>query len=635
MPLSPGDKLGPYEIVAPIGAGGMGEVYQARDSRLRRDVAIKVLLDVSSDKAAWERFQREARAASALSHPNICTVFDVGEATGQPYLVMELLEGETLRAHTSEQLLEISKVLAIATQILAALEAAHKKGIVHRDIKPANVMLNGGGHVKVLDFGLAKQTALDPSQHTMTLDALSAVGTVVGTPQYISPEVLQGAQADARSDLWAFGVVLYQMLSGRLPFTGATMFEVGSAILKEPVPPLPATVPSALRAVVERCLAKRSADRYQTAAEVRAALDQLQAPARSRRLWPWIAVAAVILTAVAGIWWQRQTPTQGPRLSSNPEANELFARAMSIQRVQNDIPKAMTLLQQALDLDPTFSEARRFHAFDYVITFLNGWTIDTVLLDQAEEEMRRVATEAPDLPSLPSLQTALYMVRGRRELVPLDRLDRSLRTQRPLPDNVIWRMIVHIYAGENAPAKTLARQALAIEPTLGAPRWMLGDILRTEGDIAAAAREQKAVLDLGPNNLIAIHNLALVYLDRKELAQARELLEGKRTAFGKNYIWRLNWALLLAVEGKHSEALQALDEDTQKFAAMSFFMTLEAAEVYAVLGDSSKAVQWVRLAVDRGDERVAWLRRNPRLAALQQDPGFLRIVDSVEARRKH
>jgi tetratricopeptide (TPR) repeat protein len=634
MPITPGDKLGPYEILDHLGAGGMGEVYRARDIRLRRDVAVKVLQDVSSDAMAWERLQREARAASALSHPNICMVFDVGEAAGQPYLVMELLEGETLRAHIGKHLLETGEVIGIATQILDALEAAHKKGIVHRDIKPANVMLIGRQHVKVLDFGLAKRTGSGGDQSTLTLDALTAAGTIMGTPQYISPEVLQGAMGDARSDLWAFGVVLYQMLSGRLPFTGSTAFEVSSAILREPMPPLPASVPSGLSAVVERCLAKRPEDRFQDAGEIRSALNQRTMAATSRRPWLWWAAGAVILLGAGIWWWQRPAPIPGPRLSRNAEANDVFARAMSLHRAQNDIPKAMAMFQRALDVDPTFSEARRFHAFDYVMTLLNGISNDTALLDQAEEEARRVAKEAPDLPSLPSLQTAVFLVKGRKDLVPLDRLERGVQAKPPLPDNLIWRMILHIWVGENESAKLLAKKAMALEPTLGPPRWMLGEILRTEGDIAGAIRAQKAVLEMAPNNLVAIHALNLAYLDSGEIAQAHAVIEEKRPILQKNYLWRLIWAVQLAVEGKRDDALLAMDEETQKFAGADFFVTLHAAEFYAVLGDSSKAVEWVRLAVNRGDERVEWFRRDPRLASIQKDPQFQRIVESLQARHK-
>ena len=183
MSLSAGDKLGPYEILAPIGAGGMGEVYRAQDSRLRRDVAIKILPEAIARGDAWARFEREARAASALSHPNICAVYDVGEADGRPFLVMELLEGKTLRDYVGEHPAEPNTAIALGSQVADALEAAHAKGILHRDIKPANIMVIGRGHVKVLDFGLAKQIAPESAAETRTLESLTAAGTLMGTPQ--------------------------------------------------------------------------------------------------------------------------------------------------------------------------------------------------------------------------------------------------------------------------------------------------------------------------------------------------------------------------------------------------------------------------------------------------------------------
>jgi hypothetical protein len=226
VPFPAGSRLGPYEILAAIGAGGMGAVYRAHDTRLGRDVAIKALQQSTPDGAAWERFQREARAASALNHPNICTVYDVGETAGQPYLVMELLDGVTLGARIGGKPLGTGPALALAIQIAGALEAAHAKGIIHRDIKPANVMITAAGNVKILDYGLAKRVTTienDPLKQ----DAVGMVETaVMGTPLYLSPEVLEGAPADARSDLWAFGVVLHQMLSGRQPFDGTTLAEV-------------------------------------------------------------------------------------------------------------------------------------------------------------------------------------------------------------------------------------------------------------------------------------------------------------------------------------------------------------------------------------------------------------------------
>jgi serine/threonine protein kinase len=344
MQLSAGTRLGPYEIVAPLGKGGMGEVYRAQDTRLRRDVAIKVMQRGHADPSLWDRFAREARAASALSHPNICSIFDTGESDGLPYLVMELLEGQTLRELIGTRPMEPATAVGIAVQIADALEAAHAKGILHRDIKPGNVIIVGRSHVKVLDFGLAKQTAAGESDETATLGMETETGSVVGTPAYLAPEVLQGAKADARSDLWALGVVLYQMLTGELPFKGATTFEISSAILKEAPAPLPAGVPLRLRAIVERCLEKRPERRYQGAGEVRISLEESRTKAKpaapKRRLFLWAAGAVVLVAIAVAVVWQRQaagtarTGSTGAPLSVNQEANDLFEVGINAQMVQ-------------------------------------------------------------------------------------------------------------------------------------------------------------------------------------------------------------------------------------------------------------------------------------------------------------
>src|ERR1700687_451839 len=264
MPICIGDKLGPYEILAPIGAGGMGEVYKARDKRLDRIVAIKL-----SKTEFSERFELEARAVAALNHPNICQLYDVGPN----YLVMEYIEGPALKGP-----LPLDQALKYAAQICDALDAAQKKNITHRDLKPANILVTKAG-VKLLDFGLAKVgPAVKPDEATMTM-ALTGKGEILGTLFYMSPEQLQGKDADARSDIFAFGLVLYEMISGKRAFEADNTASVISAILTSDPPPLhnlqPVT-PGALERVLAHCLAKDPDERWQTASDVRRALDLVE-----------------------------------------------------------------------------------------------------------------------------------------------------------------------------------------------------------------------------------------------------------------------------------------------------------------------------------------------------------------------
>jgi serine/threonine protein kinase len=268
MPQPSGTLLGPYRIRRLIGAGGMGEVYEATDTRLDRPVAIKVLpAQFTADPDRRSRFEREARAAGSLTHPHIATLHDVGEADGTLYLVMELVEGETLHERLQRGRLSVSQALDYAIQIGDALVFAHERGIVHRDLKPGNILLTRTG-VKLLDFGLAKlQAPIPPAADASTAvtaqrGPLTADGTVLGTLQYMSPEQLEGREADARADVFAFGCILYEMLSGRRAFDGDSAARVMVAVLtaEPPVLAAPGDVPPALDHLVRRCLAKRRED---------------------------------------------------------------------------------------------------------------------------------------------------------------------------------------------------------------------------------------------------------------------------------------------------------------------------------------------------------------------------------------
>jgi len=310
MPLTAGQKLGPYQVVAPLGAGGMGEVYKARDTRLDRTVAVKVLPDHIAKKTdARQRFEREARAVASLNHPNICTLFDIGDG----YMVMEFIEGETLAERIKRGPVPIEQSIALGIQIADALDRAHRAGVTHRDVKPHNIMLTRDG-VKLLDFGLAKSNAPKPGHSDETVTQLTGEGTVLGTPQYMAPEQFEGKEADARSDIWAFGAVLYEMATGQRAFQGGNYSSLVAAILgSEPAPMLvkPFT-PAWLERLVRRCLRKDPERRWQSMRDV--VLDLQSPPAaesasvRSSR-WPWVVAAALalLLAVVTGLWLRGRT----------------------------------------------------------------------------------------------------------------------------------------------------------------------------------------------------------------------------------------------------------------------------------------------------------------------------------------
>ena len=342
MPLSAGTKLGPYEILAPLGAGGMGEVYRARDTKLDREVAIKVLpASLARDPAALARFEREAKAVAALSHPNILAVHDFGTSGDTTYAIMELLEGESLRQRLVEGALPPRKAAEIAREIALGLAAAHDKGIVHRDLKPENLFITREGRVKILDFGLARQLGLPAAgdTHSPTAAPGTEPGTVLGTVGYMAPEQLRGQAADHRSDIFSFGAVLYEMLTGRRAFLGETAIETMNAILKEDPPEISSSgreIPPGFERIVSHCLEKKPDERFQSARDLAfdlgtmstasvgsGATTAIPAPSRLRRR---LVLSTIGLAGLALAFWA------GTRLGHGSAAASLQLQRLTFRR---------------------------------------------------------------------------------------------------------------------------------------------------------------------------------------------------------------------------------------------------------------------------------------------------------------
>jgi serine/threonine protein kinase len=360
--LTAGTRLGPYEILSALGAGGMGEVYRARDMKLGREVAIKVLPDhLAGDADRIARFEREAKALAALNHPHIATLYGLEESDGRHLLVMELVEGETLADRIARGPLLLEEALRTAIQIADALEAAHEKAIVHRDLKPANIKLTPDGTIKVLDFGLARVLEVDPVAanltHSPTLSMMATqAGVILGTSAYMSPEQAKGLAADHRSDVFSFGVVLYEMLTARQPFQGETAPDIlASVLVRDPdTSVLPARVNPRLPELVRRCLEKNPKRRWQAIGDVRTELETISAapkdvaarPQLGQPLWKRaapIVSTALIVGALTGfaVWrrppttpapWGRRDQSLDPPGTCGPSAGHTFGRPHRIAK---------------------------------------------------------------------------------------------------------------------------------------------------------------------------------------------------------------------------------------------------------------------------------------------------------------
>jgi serine/threonine protein kinase/Flp pilus assembly protein TadD len=611
--LIPGARLGPYEIVQHVGSGGMGEVYRARDTRLNRTVAIKVLrMDATNLPEMGPRLMHEARVIANLNHPHVAMLFGVGSREGLDYLIMEYVEGQTLATVLKQGALPPSLVVQYGTQIADALSAAHDAGLLHRDLKPANVMVTPAGRVKVLDFGVAKRIFHAGTDETDTT-GLTGTGMIVGTLSYMAPEVLQGRPADKRSDIWSLGTILHELATGAPPYSGRTALEVISAILHGNLVPLPAAIPRGLRLAIGGCLEKNPSNRFQSAAELRTAVA---------RAMPTKAPGSDT-SPQRGMQDLRQGRTEdriphvstGAPASEIEEANEYFEKGILFIWARPDLPRAREMLEKALALDAGFAEARA-----------------ACLLYEAEDQLYRALRANENSALGHCALAATYLCQGRKELVPAD-VDKALKARPSRPTAVHWLAHYHRLNGNYEAAAELWCQLMKRDPLFWPARMNYGDVLLQLGDAIAAVREQEKFLEQAPQNIFAIRSLSRAYVSLGELGEARRVLDQADGKDSANYHIRISRALLTALQSAHEPASTAIDEELLCFTAANALRMFDAVELFSIVGQTAKALEWLDRTVRSGDERVKWFQRDPLLSNIHEDPRFKQIVESVAQRR--
>jgi len=631
--LAAGTHLGPYRMETLLGAGGMGEVYRAFDTRLHRIVAIKVLApEKFRDPEHKRRFLQEARAASALNHTNIVTLYDIDSHQEFEFLVMEYVPGRPMNQVLGGKTLPLAETLDYGTQIASALVAAHTKGIVHRDIKPANLILTPESSVKILDFGLAKVATNTPESANSEIPTLlTGEGVVLGTICYMSPEQARGENVDARTDLFSFGAVLYEMATGRRAFDKAWDW----------TPPPPDGINPRLYRIILKLLQANRKLRYQTAEEVLADLKKLNAEQLSSRMRRrWIASAAIVALAAVLLWlglarWSgRPRLSDGNRASSNREANEYYERSLLHGGIGVESRSQMRrMIERALELDPKFAAARAEYGFSFAAEILTGESNDQSLLYKAEEQVRQALQDDPESGHAHGVQALVNLVQSRKDQVPAE-VDLAVKDNPKDLPALTWLYLYDYLNGDYDRAAALAKQLIDRFPLYWPARLDLAMILREQGDIRGAIQHHDPVLEQDQHSVAGLVSLSQTYISANDLKRARETLEQARAEDRQNYQLRVVWATLLAREGNKEEALREMDQQVQKYGELNPFTTESIAGFYSVLGDVDKALEWLDKAARAGDDRAEWFRRDPLLEGIRTHPRFQSMVESAANRRK-
>jgi serine/threonine protein kinase len=610
-----GRTISHYEVLSLLGAGGMGEVYLARDPRLDRTVALKILPDeLAADADLMQRFTREAKAASALNHPNVATIYDVGESDGIPFIVMEHVEGETLLARISRRLTP-PEVVDIAVQAADALDLAHAKGITHRDIKPANLMLTHRGNVKVLDFGVAKLARHDEGSRTgeWTVEPVTAVGSVVGSAPYMSPEQIVGGDADSRSDVFSLGVVIYEMATGQLPFSGSTRAEMMHRILHaapETMMRLNPDIPPELERITLKCLDKRRDDRYQSGRELLTDLWPLkrQLDANVARAMP-DAVRLELLrrsgshpgaAAVKPTGVGDASPTDAARAS---EASELVARGWAHLRSGSyyEVSDAVSAFQAATVIDPTYAGAYAGLAFAKVLDGTNRTVLVKSFGEAKTAALRALALDDQSADARVAL--GQVMVFAEWDWIAAERsFQRALAIDPNHAEAYLYYGFLKEALGDLERGLSLKMQGLECDPTSVLAHMLIAVSFwnqRRYDDVIVWANK---ALDRDPQHNFASELLAGAYWKLGDLERSAEIMQRSR-----------------------DHASDVLHDD---FSNTDFSLAMHAVQI----GDLDAAFEHLQRMLDARDPALIHLAVAPQWDSLRADPRFNQCLARMNLR---
>ena len=679
MNIAAGTLIKHYEILSALGAGGMGEVYLAEDKRLGRKVAIKFLpLEVATDERAKQRLLREARTAATLDHPNICAIYEVAEEGGYNFIVLQYIEGETLAARLKRGLPAVSEALAIAAQVADALNEAHSRGIIHRDIKPENIMLTTRRQVKVLDFGLAKvlRDPVIPEAESETGSMLSIPGMVIGTVPYMSPEQVRGEELDGRSDIFSFGTVLYEMLSGRRPFEARSSAEVISAILTREPSPISSLGHGDYgeEQLLRKCLEKDVAQRYQAMSDLIVDLEQIRrdyesgqvrppAVASSSMLTPAVTVPkqsrlrrsrielilTVVTLAVAAAIYVASSRTRKPALTpgvktDNSAAYDAYMRGkvnVSSENPTNN-EAAIKLFQQAIAADPNFAAAYAELARAYSIKarYFAPVSEKAKLNEDAEVDVEKALALDPNL-------AEGHFARGLILWTPYKRFPHEQAIQsykralelNPNLDEAHHQLgFVYLHIGLLDKAQREIEKALAINPGNTLARYRLGVINMCRAKYQEAFQIFNSTpLEMNPSLLAFYTSNALFRLGRNEEAAA--LIEQFFKKYPKDEGGAVTSvkAMMLAKAGKRREAEEAIAHALEIGRGYGHFhhTSYNIASAYALMNQPEPALKWLHVTAEEGFPCYPLFAGDANLANLKKDQRFVSFMATQKLQWEH